>query len=92
VTLWGPNGEIDDYAAKNWAGLVGAYYSPRWQLFMDAVSTSIESGKPIDYDSYDSDEINIGKVMYNMSRNDYNKSCIVLVLSVVYILHIFYFN
>ena len=23
ITLWGPNGEIDDYAAKNWAGLIG---------------------------------------------------------------------
>ena len=32
VTLWGPNGEIDDYAAKNWAGLVQGYYLPRWQV------------------------------------------------------------
>ena len=22
VTLWGPNGEINDYAAKSWGGLV----------------------------------------------------------------------
>jgi len=32
ITLWGPNGEINDYAAKiGWAGLVSDYYLPRWQ-------------------------------------------------------------
>lgn len=35
VTLWGPNGEISDYASRQWAGLVGAYYLPRWQMFTD---------------------------------------------------------
>ncbi|KIJ41515.1 glycoside hydrolase family 89 protein [Sphaerobolus stellatus SS14] len=33
VTLWGPTGQINDYASKQWAGLVGTYYLPRWQLF-----------------------------------------------------------
>lgn len=35
VTLWGPTGQISDYASKQWAGLVGQYYRPRWQLFID---------------------------------------------------------
>ncbi|GMR61428.1 hypothetical protein PMAYCL1PPCAC_31623, partial [Pristionchus mayeri] len=30
VTLWGPKGEISDYARKEWAGLVRKYYAKRW--------------------------------------------------------------
>jgi len=33
VTLWGPEGNILDYAAKQWSGLVSGYYYPRWKLF-----------------------------------------------------------
>lgn len=33
ITLWGPNGEINDYASKSWGGLVGGYYVPRWEIF-----------------------------------------------------------
>lgn len=35
VTLWGPNGEIADYASKDWSGLVSTYYKPRWQIFVE---------------------------------------------------------
>jgi len=31
LTLWGPDGQIMDYAGKQWAGLVADYYIPRWQ-------------------------------------------------------------
>ncbi|KAH8687430.1 putative alpha-N-acetylglucosaminidase [Tricladium varicosporioides] len=33
ITLWGPDGEISDYASKSWGGLVGEYYLPRWEIF-----------------------------------------------------------
>merc|ERR1739838_13008 len=33
VTLWGPNGEILDYADKHWSSLMRYYYKPRWELF-----------------------------------------------------------
>ena len=32
LTLWGPDGQIMDYAGKQWAGLVADYYIPRWQV------------------------------------------------------------
>ncbi|KAJ9157206.1 Alpha-N-acetylglucosaminidase [Pleurostoma richardsiae] len=35
VTLWGPTGQINDYASKSWAGLVSGYYLPRWQMFVE---------------------------------------------------------
>ena len=45
LTLWGPSGQVMDYASKSWAGLISSYYVPRWQMFVDyLVSTS-----PSDY-------------------------------------------
>jgi alpha-N-acetylglucosaminidase len=35
ITLWGPDGEISDYASKSWGGLVADYYVPRWEVFLD---------------------------------------------------------
>lgn len=35
ITLWGPRGEIEDYASKQWAGLLGTYYLRRWEKFVD---------------------------------------------------------
>ncbi|KAK8198699.1 hypothetical protein M8818_006566 [Zalaria obscura] len=29
ITLWGPTGEISDYASKQWGGLISSYYMPR---------------------------------------------------------------
>ncbi|KAF2002261.1 glycoside hydrolase family 89 protein [Amniculicola lignicola CBS 123094] len=37
ITLWGPNGEIIDYASKSWGGLVADYYLPRWNVFLTYV-------------------------------------------------------
>ncbi|QSZ32336.1 hypothetical protein DSL72_001910 [Monilinia vaccinii-corymbosi] len=34
ITIWGPTGQIEDYASKSWAGLVGGYYLPRWEMFL----------------------------------------------------------
>jgi alpha-N-acetylglucosaminidase len=34
ITMWGPNAEISDYAAKAWQGLYASYYSQRWRLFL----------------------------------------------------------
>lgn len=46
ITLWGPTGEISDYASKQWGGLIATYYVPRWQRFCDYTlnSTTTTSG------------------------------------------------
>ncbi|XP_033636644.1 alpha-N-acetylglucosaminidase-like [Asterias rubens] len=33
ITIWGPHAEINDYANKQWAGLVKSYYHRRWSYF-----------------------------------------------------------
>ncbi|OJD13955.1 hypothetical protein AJ78_05642 [Emergomyces pasteurianus Ep9510] len=35
ITTWGPTKALDDYAQKQWAGLVSGYYYPRWRIFLD---------------------------------------------------------
>ncbi|KAG0708509.1 glycoside hydrolase family 89 protein [Suillus ampliporus] len=44
ITLWGPTGEINDYASKQWGGLVGGYYVPRWEAFIDYLVGTKENG------------------------------------------------
>ncbi|EGO28130.1 glycoside hydrolase family 89 protein [Serpula lacrymans var. lacrymans S7.9] len=43
VTLWGPRGEVNDYASKQWGGLVGTYYVQRWETFVGYLAGSKEN-------------------------------------------------
>jgi hypothetical protein len=52
VTLWGPTGEINDYAKKEWGGLVGTYYRPRYKLLFDAAAASMTKGAKWDISAY----------------------------------------
>lgn len=45
ITIWGPNGEISDYAHKQWNGIVSDYCLPRWQLFFSELEQSIVKNK-----------------------------------------------
>jgi alpha-N-acetylglucosaminidase len=45
VTLWGPDGEIVDYARKEWSGLVKAFYGPRLALFTKEVLQALTDRK-----------------------------------------------
>lgn len=42
ITRWG--GHLDGYVAHHWAGLIGCYYLPRWQLFL----SELIKGTPMD--------------------------------------------
>jgi len=53
VTLWGPDGEIADYASKLWTGLISNYYLPRWQLFIESLTTAVQQGQDWNEAAYD---------------------------------------
>ena len=55
ITLWGPSGQINDYAEKHWAGLVGTYYYGRWRLWINTLQTAVKTGKPVDTGAYGHD-------------------------------------
>ncbi|CAG5128828.1 unnamed protein product [Candidula unifasciata] len=48
ITLWGPNGEIHDYASKQWSGVTADYYIPRWQFFIQWLKQLIQNGSKWD--------------------------------------------
>ena len=49
LTSWGDRGNyLTDYADRTWAGLVSAYYKPRWERFFQAVNASLDAGTPFD--------------------------------------------
>lgn len=46
ITLWGPKGEISDYACKQWAEMFKYYYIPRWSTFLDAYVNAKQKSLP----------------------------------------------
>uniref|UniRef100_A0A3B5A2Z6 Alpha-N-acetylglucosaminidase n=2 Tax=Stegastes partitus TaxID=144197 RepID=A0A3B5A2Z6_9TELE len=52
VTLWGPSGEILDYANKEWGGLMEDYYTQRWGLFVQTLVECLNSGRPFKQDTF----------------------------------------
>ena len=61
LTLWGPDGNINDYAAKSWAGLYIDYYYERWKLFVDQVTAAVEAGVDFDINKFRSDVMAFSK-------------------------------
>lgn len=51
VSVWGScSGEgpqLLDYSNRDWAGLIGSYYRPRWTRYLDSVERHLQSGTPI---------------------------------------------
>ncbi|XP_038634429.1 alpha-N-acetylglucosaminidase-like isoform X2 [Scyliorhinus canicula] len=46
ITLWGPGGNLLDYANKQWGGLVNDYYALRWDLFVSTLIKCLEKRIP----------------------------------------------
>ncbi|KAH9926415.1 alpha-N-acetylglucosaminidase [Fomitopsis serialis] len=61
ITLWGPDGEISDYASKQWAGLVGTYYYQRWETFVGYLANITASGAAYDSGALGSQMLAIGQ-------------------------------
>ena len=61
ITLWGPTGEINDYASKQWGGLVGNYYASRWEAFVGYLVGSKRNGTSYDATAVTNMMISIGE-------------------------------
>lgn len=64
ITLWGPRGEISDYASKTWGGLVSSYYIPRWSRFVEYLKTTPAS-------SYIETTLNHDLLAFELEWQDY---------------------
>jgi len=65
LTLWGPDGNINDYARKSWSGLYGDYYYSRWTMFVQDVITAVSSGKDFDQGAFNAKCLNYEKSWQN---------------------------
>ncbi|ONI76125.1 hypothetical protein ALI144C_36165 [Actinosynnema sp. ALI-1.44] len=54
VTIWSIDAaaELHEYANRDWHGLLGGYYKPRWQRFLDALPGTMQTGKPPEFDDW----------------------------------------
>jgi len=58
LTLWGPTGEIVDYATKSWGGLARAYFRPRWALFVKRAVEALSADKAFDQGAFNTEVLN----------------------------------
>ncbi|XP_014246594.1 alpha-N-acetylglucosaminidase [Cimex lectularius] len=71
ITLWGPQGEIADYATKQWSGIVADYYTPRWSLFFECLSEDLNMIKPFNNSQCSNKIYNEVEVPFTYSRTRY---------------------
>ncbi|RPJ29102.1 MAG: alpha-N-acetylglucosaminidase, partial [Planctomycetaceae bacterium] len=48
LTQWGQTAALDDYAHKEWSGMLNGYYLKRWELFLPDFAESLKSGQLFD--------------------------------------------
>jgi len=74
ITLWGPTGEIIDYATKQWSGLVSNYYKPRWVLFISHLNDSLATGKPFNKTEFNLDVLNNVEIPFTRSSRIFTRN------------------
>jgi alpha-N-acetylglucosaminidase len=52
LTLWGEGPMIDDYARKDWSGMLDGYYGKRWSLYLAQLARSLRENEPLDGDAF----------------------------------------
>jgi alpha-N-acetylglucosaminidase len=53
VTLWGDkNCPLNEYACRQWSGLMNDFYKPRWKQFFSTVRTAMKQGKNFDAEAF----------------------------------------
>ena len=62
ISMWGPNQNIEDYAAKEWSGVVSSYYAPRWKLFLQVIDQSIVANATFNKTGYEN-------MLFTLERN-----------------------
>lgn len=93
VTLWGPTGQIIDYATKQWNGIVIDYYLPRWSLFLQQLRVSLEEKVPYNQSKFQQDVFTQVELPFNQDTKEYptvaTGKCYVMLLNLINFLSIF---
>lgn len=71
ITLWGPSGQIVDYATKQWNGIVKDYYMPRWKLFFEQLAASLQQNAPFNQSKFQEDVLQRVEHPFNVDSKVY---------------------
>jgi len=52
LTLWGEGPAIDDYAWKEWSGMLSGFYLKRWDRYLDALAAAMREDEPFDAETF----------------------------------------
>lgn len=53
ITLWGDeNCPLNEYACRQWSGLLQDFYKPRWQLFFERAKKALRQGSEMNQDDF----------------------------------------
>ena len=72
ITLWGPSGQINNYASKQWGDIIGKYYKPQWQLFINQVIDCIKNNKTFNQNIFYQQIYNQIEAPYQLQQGGYN--------------------
>eukprot|EP01084_Bolivina_argentea_P088867 160445_1 len=72
ITIWGPNGQINNYASKQWGDIIGKYYKPQWQMFVNQVVQCMKENKAWDQGTFDSQVYNEIELPFQNQTGGYN--------------------
>ena len=53
LTLWGETPVIDDYAHKEWSGMISDFYLPRWERALRQAKEDLRQGNAFDPEAFD---------------------------------------
>ncbi|KAL4235880.1 hypothetical protein ACF0H5_004269 [Mactra antiquata] len=70
ITLWGPTGQIRDYAAKQWSGVFTGYYTRRWMEFINDLTQCLEMGIKFDDDQFKVKVLNTIEIPFTMEKTE----------------------
>jgi alpha-N-acetylglucosaminidase len=48
ITTWGRITSLQDYASRQWSGLLTSFYAGRWKMFTDGMIAALREGKDFD--------------------------------------------
>ncbi len=71
ITLWGAEENphtLFDYCCREWQGLIGSYYMPRWSMFFDYLREHLETGR-----NFDESALPLSKERPALEANDFYK-------------------
>ena len=75
ITLWGPSGEILDYANKQWAGLMTDYYKERWQLFFEVLDDCLSDNEHFSQNDFNRDVFDRVESNFTLETKVYPTFC-----------------